>query len=192
VLPRPLEPLELEGVVVTADAHYVFTVKRTSRVCMSASGSAVDRGGTGKRTRETVYVITSLISTQASPQRPALIVRGHWAIEALHHVRDVTFGTDWPHQIFDITGFPCQAVGALKAERPLANCAGRLEWRDEPVVHEDVDGLIRFTSDVPERSRWLMNTTTSVDLTSNEVIDLSSLDRRHGHVNTGLCGTAIS
>ena len=32
---------------------------------------------TGKQTRETVYVITSLTSAQASPQRLALIVRGH-------------------------------------------------------------------------------------------------------------------
>jgi predicted transposase YbfD/YdcC len=49
---------------------------------------------TGKQTRETVYVITSLTSAQATPQRLAQIVRGHWGIEALHHVRDVTFGED--------------------------------------------------------------------------------------------------
>jgi predicted transposase YbfD/YdcC len=64
-------------------AHQVARVTRHS-TCVK----------TGKRTRETVYVITSLTSAQASPQRLALIVRRHWGIEALHHVRDVTFGED--------------------------------------------------------------------------------------------------
>jgi hypothetical protein len=30
----------------------------------------------------------------ASPARFADLLRGHWAIEALHHVRDVTFAED--------------------------------------------------------------------------------------------------
>lgn len=155
-----LAPLDLEGVVVTADAlhaqrdhatflvedkkaHYAFTVKRNQptlyerlrtlpwtkvRCCYydrtkghgrrdtrvikvltiseldgldfphAAQVARVTRHSTcvktGKRTRETVYVITSLPSAQASPQRLALIVRGHWGIEALHHIRDVTFSKD--------------------------------------------------------------------------------------------------
>jgi predicted transposase YbfD/YdcC len=85
-----LAPLDLEGVVVTVDeldevnfphAHQVARVTRHS-TCVKTS----------KRTRETVYVITSLTSAQATPQRLALIVRRHWGIEALHHIRDVTFG----------------------------------------------------------------------------------------------------
>jgi hypothetical protein len=36
----------------------------------------------------TVYAITSLPFMQASPARLADLLRGHWAIEALHHVRD--------------------------------------------------------------------------------------------------------
>jgi len=37
------------------------------------------------------YAITSLPFEQA---RPADLLRGHWAIEALHHIRDVTFAED--------------------------------------------------------------------------------------------------
>ncbi len=49
----------------------------------------------GKRTRETVYVITDLTSRQASPQRLAKIARSQWIIEnRLHFVRDVTFRED--------------------------------------------------------------------------------------------------
>jgi hypothetical protein len=31
---------------------------------------------------------------QASPARLADLIRGHWAIEAVHHLRDVTFAED--------------------------------------------------------------------------------------------------
>jgi hypothetical protein len=40
----------------------------------------------------TVYAVTSLRLEQASPARLADLLRGHWAIEALHHVRDVALG----------------------------------------------------------------------------------------------------
>jgi predicted transposase YbfD/YdcC len=42
----------------------------------------------------TVYALTSLAHAQASPARLADLLRGHWAIEALHYVRDVTLGED--------------------------------------------------------------------------------------------------
>src|SRR4029453_15668672 len=41
----------------------------------------------------TVYAVTSLGFEQASPARLADLLRGHWAIEALH-LRDVTFAED--------------------------------------------------------------------------------------------------
>jgi predicted transposase YbfD/YdcC len=41
-----------------------------------------------------VYAITSLTAAQASPARLADWIRGHWGIEALHHIRDTTFGED--------------------------------------------------------------------------------------------------
>ena len=42
----------------------------------------------------TAYGITSLTVTQASPGDLAGWIRGHWRIEALHHIRDVTHGED--------------------------------------------------------------------------------------------------
>ncbi|WUT76570.1 ISAs1 family transposase [Streptomyces sp. NBC_00669] len=50
---------------------------------------------TGKRTRETVYVITDLTSRQAAPEHIAKIVRSQWVIEnRLHFVRDTAFRED--------------------------------------------------------------------------------------------------
>lgn len=41
-----------------------------------------------------MYAITNLTGLQASPAHLADYIRGHWTIEALHHVRDVTFTED--------------------------------------------------------------------------------------------------
>jgi predicted transposase YbfD/YdcC len=49
---------------------------------------------TGKTTITTVYAVTSLTADQASPTQLATLIRGHRHIEALHHVRDVTFAED--------------------------------------------------------------------------------------------------
>jgi predicted transposase YbfD/YdcC len=49
----------------------------------------------GRRWRTvTVYGLTNLTHLQASPARLADWVRGHWGIEALHHIRDVTLAED--------------------------------------------------------------------------------------------------
>jgi predicted transposase YbfD/YdcC len=54
-----------------------------------------DLATTTRRFRSvTVYALTSLPFNQARPARLADLLRGHWAIEALHHVRDVTFAED--------------------------------------------------------------------------------------------------
>jgi predicted transposase YbfD/YdcC len=45
----------------------------------------------------TIYAITSLPFAQARPARLADLLRGHWAIEALHQLRDVTFAEDASH-----------------------------------------------------------------------------------------------
>jgi predicted transposase YbfD/YdcC len=42
----------------------------------------------------TVYAVTSLAAHQATPAELAGWIRGHWSIEALHHLRDVSFGED--------------------------------------------------------------------------------------------------
>jgi predicted transposase YbfD/YdcC len=43
---------------------------------------------------ETVYAVTSLPWRQARPDLVAEAIRGHWRIEALHWIRDVSFGED--------------------------------------------------------------------------------------------------
>ena len=50
--------------------------------------------GSRKWTTVTVYAITSLTAAQADPVLLARWLRGHWAIEALHWVRDVSFDED--------------------------------------------------------------------------------------------------
>jgi predicted transposase YbfD/YdcC len=47
-----------------------------------------------KATITTVYAVTSLTADQASPTQLATLMRGHWQVEALHHIRDVTFAED--------------------------------------------------------------------------------------------------
>jgi hypothetical protein len=49
---------------------------------------------TGKVSIKTVYAVTSLTADQAIPAELARLIRSHWKIEALHHVRDVTFAED--------------------------------------------------------------------------------------------------
>nr|WP_260696021.1 ISAs1 family transposase [Streptomyces sp. IB201691-2A2] len=49
---------------------------------------------TGKTTITTVYAVTSLAAEQATPAQIATLIRDHWKVEALHHVRDTTFAED--------------------------------------------------------------------------------------------------
>ena len=45
-------------------------------------------------TTEVVYVVTSLYPEQAGPKELLALVRGHWSIEAMHHIEDVSYGQD--------------------------------------------------------------------------------------------------
>jgi predicted transposase YbfD/YdcC len=66
----------------------------------------------GRRWATTVvYAVTSLAHAQASPARLADWIRGHGAIEALHHLRDVTFAED-ASQVR--TGNTPQAMASLR------------------------------------------------------------------------------
>ncbi|WP_308190638.1 hypothetical protein [Streptomyces sp. HPF1205] len=49
---------------------------------------------TGRTTVTTVYAVTRLTIGQANPAQLAQLIRDHWKIEALHHVRDTTFAED--------------------------------------------------------------------------------------------------
>ncbi|WP_328518275.1 ISAs1 family transposase [Actinoplanes sandaracinus] len=49
---------------------------------------------TGRASTVTVCAITNLTAGQARPADLAGWLRGHWLIESLHYIRDVTFGED--------------------------------------------------------------------------------------------------
>lgn len=51
-------------------------------------------GKTGNTRTEVVHGITSLPPERATPARLLALNRGHWQIEALHWVRDVSFDED--------------------------------------------------------------------------------------------------
>jgi len=59
----------------------------------------------------TVHAVTSLTAAQASPARLADWIRGHWGIEALHHIRDTTFAED-ASQVR--TGTAARAMASLR------------------------------------------------------------------------------
>ena len=98
-----LEPFGLTGIVVTADAphtrrgHAVFLARTKGAHYASTMKITRHRTSlkTGKRTRETDYVITGLHSRDVSPERIARLIRARWVIENRpHFVRDVTFDED--------------------------------------------------------------------------------------------------
>jgi len=93
---------------------------------------------TGRRSRETVYVITDLTSREASPQRLAKIIRSQWVIEnRLHFVRDTAFREDaskvhtgyGPENMATLRSF---AINCLRAAGHHNIAAGLREMSYEP------------------------------------------------------------
>ncbi|HVV19775.1 MAG TPA: ISAs1 family transposase [Pseudonocardiaceae bacterium] len=81
---RTLKATELAGGIGFPGAAQVVRLTRTRTV-----------RSTGKRTRETVYAITSLTVAEAGAEQIAAWLRGHWMIEnRLHWVRDVDYDED--------------------------------------------------------------------------------------------------
>lgn len=76
--------------------------------------------------------ITALSAEQAGPQRLANLVRAHWGIEALHHIRDVTYDEDRSQlrkgsapQV--LAGLRNLAIGTLRTAG-RTNIASSLRW----------------------------------------------------------------
>ena len=65
----------------------------------------------GKRRHEVVLGLTSLAPDRAGPEDILRLVRGHWTVEAVHHIRDVTYDED-RHQTRKGNG--PQAMAALR------------------------------------------------------------------------------
>ncbi|MGN9846566.1 ISAs1 family transposase [Nonomuraea sp. H19] len=49
---------------------------------------------TGKTTIVTIYAVTGLPPGRVTHTQLAALIRGHWSVEALHHIRDVTYRED--------------------------------------------------------------------------------------------------
>jgi predicted transposase YbfD/YdcC len=83
---------------------------------------------TGKTTLTTVYAVTSPAAEQATTSQPARLVRDHWKIEVLHHVRDTTSAED-ASQVRTgnapraMTAWRNLALGALRAAGAKNNAA---------------------------------------------------------------------
>ena len=90
-----------------------------------ASLAAVARRDTvevhsGKRHSDTAYGVTSLTPHDASPQRLLTLNRGHWTIEATHHILDWSFDEDRSrirtgHGPENMTRLRRFAIGLIKA-----------------------------------------------------------------------------
>jgi predicted transposase YbfD/YdcC len=95
-----------------------------------------------------VYAVTSLTAAQASPARLADYVRGHWGIEALHHIRDTAFAE---HASQLGTGNAPQAMASL---RNLAIGALRLRG------HRNIAAALRRNARDPTRLLPLLGVTS--------------------------------
>lgn len=82
-------------------ARQVIQVKRR-RTCRK----------TDRTTIKTVYAVTSLTAEQATPAQLAKLIKDHWQVEALHHVRDTTFAED-ASQLRTGNAPECRPVGAI-------------------------------------------------------------------------------
>jgi predicted transposase YbfD/YdcC len=92
----------------TEDHHgHGRTERRSIKTCSLAEGLLFPhahqaicitrkvRPRSGRRwTTVTVYAVTSLKAHHATPEQIARWIRAHWHIEALHHIRDVTYRQD--------------------------------------------------------------------------------------------------
>jgi predicted transposase YbfD/YdcC len=105
-----------------------------------------------------VYAVTSLAHAQASPARPADLLRRHWAIEnGLHWVRDVTFAED--HSQLRTGSGPqvmaCLRNLAIGASAAPGRSTSPLPSASTPATHADPSGPSGSPSDetdiTPER-----------------------------------------
>jgi hypothetical protein len=95
----------------------------------------------GRRWRTvTVYAITSLTAAQARPARMADYIRGHWGIEALHHIRDVTLAED------------ASQVCTRTAPRPMASLRNLAIAVLGAHGHRNIAAALRYTPATPPAS----------------------------------------
>ncbi len=92
----------------------------------------------GKRSRETVYIVTSLTHRQASAEQLAGWVRGQWAIEnGLHWVRDVTQSEDacrvrTGHAPQNLAAIRCLVINLFRLDGHDNIAAAHRHYADQP------------------------------------------------------------
>ena len=99
---------ELNGYLNFPGVGQVFAVRRETVEVKS-----------GKRRIETAYGVTSLDRKAATPQRLLTLNRGHWTIEATHHILDWSFDEDRSrsrtgHGPENMTRLRCFAIGLIQ------------------------------------------------------------------------------
>ena len=94
----------------------------------------------GRKSCEKAYGVTSLTPQDASPQRLLSLNRGHWAIEAKHHILDWSFDEDrcrirTGHGPENMTLLRRFAIGVIKAHgRPVAETLRKLARKPRLVL----------------------------------------------------------
>lgn len=99
-----------------------------------------------KETPKTVYAVTSHDVHQAKPTELASHLRGHWTVEAQHHIRDRTFAEDAstvhagnaPRVMATLRNL---ALGALKALRVTNIAKTTRAIRDQPERALPIPGI---------------------------------------------------
>ncbi|WP_405656857.1 hypothetical protein OG581_40365 [Streptomyces sp. NBC_01386] len=111
------------------------------------------RKATGrKETRETVYAVTSLDAHQAKPAELASHLRGHWIVEAQHHIRDRTFAED------------ASTVHAGNAPRVMAALRNLAIGALKALGATNIAKTTRAIRDQPERALPILGITYKPDL----------------------------
>jgi predicted transposase YbfD/YdcC len=106
-----------------------------------------------KETRETVYAVTSLDVHQAKPAELASHLRGHWTVEAQHHIRDRTFAED------------PSTVHAGNAPRVMATLRNLAIGALKALGATNVAKTTRAIRDQPERALPILGITYKPDFT---------------------------
>ncbi|MGW3498942.1 ISAs1 family transposase [Streptomyces sp. NPDC001020] len=104
-----------------------------------------------KETRETVYAVTSLDAHQAKPAELASHLRGHWTVEAQHHIRDRTFAED------------ASTVHAGNAPRAMATLRNLAIGALKALGATNIAKTTRAIRDQPERALPILGITNNSD-----------------------------
>ncbi|WP_435615793.1 ISAs1 family transposase [Streptomyces coelicoflavus] len=105
-----------------------------------------------KETRQTAYAVTSLDVHQAKPAELASYLRGHWTVEAQHHIRDRTFAED------------TSTVHAGNAPRAMATLRNLAIGALKTIGATNIAKTTRAIRDQPERALPILGITPKPDL----------------------------